>query len=122
MNSSRLMVEARRALGSTPKCGALARSTGQPCQKPGLGAGGRCRHHGGASTGRPVTSGNFTRERGLNRDWCRLMIGLIYEIHGKPNNFKGWLKPGRLSKSRICELLRWRGVQPPDEISPSSQT
>jgi hypothetical protein len=33
-----------------PKCGAFARSTGQPCKAKAL-ANGRCRNHGGMSTG-----------------------------------------------------------------------
>lgn len=32
-----------------PRCGALARSTGQPCQKPALKGCARCRVHGGAT-------------------------------------------------------------------------
>lgn len=116
MNASRLMVAARNVLASSPRCGALARSTGLACKKPGLGAGGRCRHHGGASTGRPMIHGKFTNERALNNDWCRLLLGLIYEIHGKPKTSSGWLKPGRLTKSRVCELLRWQGIEPPTDI------
>lgn len=116
MNASRLMLEARIALDSVPKCGALARSTGKPCQKPGLGAGGRCRHHGGSSTGRPIVTGNSTRERALNKDWCRLLLSLIYEIHGKPDTSSGRVKLGRLSKSRLCEVLRWRGIEPPVDM------
>jgi hypothetical protein len=34
-------------------CGARSKSTGQPCKKPGVGAGGRCKFHGGMSTGAP---------------------------------------------------------------------
>lgn len=48
-----------RVMGSAPPrklagrliCGAYARSTGKPCQAAGTGRGGRCRRHGGASTG-----------------------------------------------------------------------
>jgi len=110
------MVSARQALARAPKCGALARSTGHPCLKPGLGAGGRCRFHGGASLGRPVVDGRYTKERALNNDWCRLLLGLIYEIHGKPKSSSGWIKPGRLSRARIKELLKWQGIDPPADI------
>jgi len=41
-------------------CGAHCRTTGEPC-KPQM-ANGRCRMHGGKSTGRPVTHGQFTQE------------------------------------------------------------
>lgn len=33
-----------------PRCGAKAKSTGQPCRQPGSGRGGRCVYHGGKST------------------------------------------------------------------------
>ena len=36
-----------RMFAETPKCGARRKYDGQPCQKPGLGTGGRCRWHGG---------------------------------------------------------------------------
>jgi hypothetical protein len=38
-------------------CGAYARSTGKPCQAAGNGRGGRCRNHGGMSTGPRTTQG-----------------------------------------------------------------
>lgn len=37
------------AFAAAPKCGATRKYDGQPCQMPGLGAGGRCRWHGGAT-------------------------------------------------------------------------
>ncbi len=61
-------------------CGAHCRTTGQPCQNFQM-PNGRCRMHGGKSTGRPVTSGIFTNEARsrrsrlveLNRQIKRLM-------------------------------------------------
>ena len=38
------------AAAAAPRCGAYARRTGLPCQKPAM-PNGRCRLHGGASTG-----------------------------------------------------------------------
>src|SRR4051812_30484830 len=32
-----------------PRCGAFAKSTGRPCQRPGFGPSGRCPTHGGAT-------------------------------------------------------------------------
>src|SRR5262245_41504624 len=32
-----------------PRCGAHAKSTGQPCQRPGFGPSGRCHQHGGTT-------------------------------------------------------------------------
>jgi hypothetical protein len=61
-------------------CGAHCRTTGQPCQNYQM-PNGRCRMHGGKSTGRPTISGMFTREArsfrsrltALNREVNRLM-------------------------------------------------
>lgn len=45
--------------GNPMQCGAKTRS-GQPCKSPPM-ANGRCRMHGGRSTGRPVIHGRFTK-------------------------------------------------------------
>lgn len=42
-------------------CGAHCRTTGNPCKNHQM-PNGRCRMHGGKSTGRPVTTGLFTRQ------------------------------------------------------------
>ncbi len=42
-------------------CGAKARTTGKPCKGSAM-KNGRCRFHGGKSTGRPVTTGKWTKE------------------------------------------------------------
>lgn len=52
------------------RCGAYARSTGQPCRAWGLGRGGRCKNHGGASTG-PRTPEGRERIRKANRARAR---------------------------------------------------
>ena len=52
-----------------PRCGAHARSTGKPCRAPGNGRGGRCKLHGGASTG-PRTQEGIQRLRdAAKRRW-----------------------------------------------------
>lgn len=40
-----------------PKCGARSKRTGKPCQQPAM-ANGRCRLHGGKSTGAPKGNQN----------------------------------------------------------------
>jgi hypothetical protein len=42
-------------------CGAHCRTTGEPCKNHQM-PNGRCRMHGGKSTGRPTTSGLFTKK------------------------------------------------------------
>jgi hypothetical protein len=68
------MREARAALKNHPCCGAYCRTTGQPCKSPAM-RNGRCRMHGGAATGRPITHGRSTlaakRERQEVRELLR---------------------------------------------------
>jgi len=42
-------------------CGAKSKRTGKPCRQPAM-TNGRCRLHGGKSTGRPITSGQWTKK------------------------------------------------------------
>jgi len=94
---------ARQALAALPRCGAKSRQTGEPCKLPGTGAGGRCRFHGGRSTGRPPIHGRFTKKAKLERDWARLIVGVTAEVYGGKHR---WFKPGRLTAKRLQELLR----------------
>jgi hypothetical protein len=67
------------------RCGAHCRTTGQPCKSWGM-ANGRCRMHGGRSTGRPVTSGVNTkaarearRMRTKSRELVSVLLALVAE-------------------------------------------
>jgi hypothetical protein len=71
------MERAQAALDAIPRCGAYARSTGEACRQPGLGAGGRCRWHGGRSTGRPIKSGKHTKVRKANTERLRICFALL---------------------------------------------
>ena len=67
------------------QCGAYARSTGQPCQAKAL-ANGRCRLHGGLSTGPRTKAGKraigiAARSRLAAGDQAKLLAG-----------FRAWLK------------------------------
>lgn len=60
-DEERIARKARHAATARParvkaKCGAFARSTGKPCQMKAL-ANGRCRLHGGLSTGPKTVEG-----------------------------------------------------------------
>jgi hypothetical protein len=67
------------------RCGAYARSTGQPCQAKAL-ANGRCRLHGGLSTGPRTVAGRkrigeAARTRLAAGDQAKLLAG-----------FRAWLE------------------------------
>jgi hypothetical protein len=102
------IAEARKALAALPRCSALARQTEVQCKNPGTGAGGKCRFHGGASTGRPVIHGHATRQGKLDRDWARLLLGVIHTLHGGQSS--GFLKGGHLTAERCGELLSVKGT------------
>ena len=50
-----------RCLADHPRCGAYCRTTQQACRQPAM-PNGRCKMHGGTATGRPITSGRYTKE------------------------------------------------------------
>ena len=87
------------------KCGAYARSTGNPCQAKAL-ANGRCKNHGGMSTGPKTAEGRnaiseATRQRMASEGRIKVLEG-----------FNRWLKGGgrevlsQLAKSRE-KRKRW---------------
>jgi hypothetical protein len=91
--------EAHDARPMVAKCGAHARSSGRPCQAAAM-RNGRCRFHGGKSTG-PRTPEGLARSRRANwkhggrsravveqrreaRRELRALIRLVRELEGRP--------------------------------------
>ena len=95
--------KARAVLAALPRCAAKSRQSGVQCKNPGLGAGGKCRFHGGASTGRPPTHGRLTKANLLNRDWVRLLLGVLALEH--PGFKVSWFNPGSMTTARASEVL-----------------
>jgi hypothetical protein len=94
---------ARSALAKLPRCSAKSKQSGESCKNPGLGAGGKCRFHGGVSTGRPPIHGRNTKEYLINRDWLRLLLGAIA---WKESGFKvNWFNPGAMTYERAQQVL-----------------
>jgi len=62
-----------------PRCGAHSRRTGKPCRQPAM-ANGRCRMHGGKSTGAPkgntnaLKHGHYTRDAIVQRRYLRALM------------------------------------------------
>ena len=67
------MQKALEALKLAPKCGAHARTTGNPCKNASM-PNGRCRMHGGRSTGRPETHGQRTKKAKTERQEIRKIL------------------------------------------------
>jgi hypothetical protein len=86
------------------KCGAYARSTGKPC-KAGALRNGRCRNHGGLSTGPKTPEGRRAIAEATSK---RMLSGQrIKALEG----YRAWLDTGgreRLSKLAINRYRRMR--------------
>ena len=102
------ITRAREVLAGLPRCTAIARQTGAQCKNPGVGGGGKCRFHGGASTGRPLIHGQTTKRAKIERDWIRLLVGMVHAVHGGKS--AGFLKPGHLTVVRVTELLKAKAL------------
>ncbi len=68
------------------RCGAHARTTGQPCRKWALIGRTRCRLHGGAQlSGRPPTSGRYTAQKVREKRFVRLVSQILAAYYEKPD-------------------------------------
>ena len=88
-------------------CGAYARSTGKPCQDKAL-PNGRCKNHGGLSTGPKTTEGRqaiaeSTRQRMASGQRMRVLEGFYRWLDG--NGGREMLS--RLAKNRE-KRKRWK--------------
>jgi uncharacterized protein YjcR len=78
--------QAQYAYLSSPRCGAKTRS-GNSCKAPAM-ANGRCRMHGGKSTGAPKGNKNafkhgfYTKDAIANRKYVRWLINRSKELFG----------------------------------------
>jgi hypothetical protein len=61
---------------ASPRCGAHSRRTGKPCRN-GAMANGRCRMHGGTSTGAPVGEANGNYRHGGRTRQAKIINELI---------------------------------------------
>ncbi|MGQ0526674.1 MAG: HGGxSTG domain-containing protein [Alphaproteobacteria bacterium] len=73
------MHEARKALKSHPACGAYCRTTGNSCRNPSM-KNGRCRMHGGKSTGRPIIHGRDTKVKRAQYAESRKLLDTLKDM------------------------------------------
>jgi len=66
-------------LNGAKPCGARSKRTGKPCRQPAM-QNGRCRLHGGKSTGRPITSGRWTKVAIQQRQDVNLLLRQASEL------------------------------------------
>jgi hypothetical protein len=72
------MAKSGNAMQFAPRCGAHARTTGQPCRSPAM-KNGRCRMHGGKA-GRKPTHGRYTKAAVAERREIHALLGLLREL------------------------------------------
>jgi hypothetical protein len=101
------MAKPLAALASAPRCGARARSTGAPCRQPGIGAGGRCRWHGGKSTGAPVKTGRCTKIAAANTERLRILLWLVQELNPTVEP-SGWFRPPRGDRDPVKLIEKYK--------------
>ena len=75
-NNDKSMRKALAALAFHPRCGAHCRTTGKPCLGYAM-KNGRCRMHGGKSTGRPIIHGRDTKAAMQLRKEARAVLSAL---------------------------------------------
>ena len=73
------MHEAREALALHPKCGAHCRTTGNSCRNPAM-KNGRCRMHGGKSTGRSIIHGRYRGAKKKQYAQARRLLATLKDM------------------------------------------
>ena len=90
------------------KCGAYARTTGQPCQAKAL-TNGRCKNHGGMSTGPTTLKGRqaiaqATRQRMASGGRIRVLEGFYRWLEGGGREMLSRLAKNREKRKRWEKL------------------
>jgi hypothetical protein len=91
------------------KCGAYARSTGNPCQAKAL-PNGRCKNHGGMSTGPKTPEGRqaisqATRQRMASEQRIRVLDGFYRWLEGGGRAILSRLAKNREKRKRWERLM-----------------
>jgi hypothetical protein len=91
------------------KCGAYARSTGNPCQAKALNNG-RCKNHGGMSTGPKTAEGRqaiaeATRQRMESGQQERVLAGFYRWLEGGGREMLSRLAKNREKRKRWERLM-----------------
>ena len=92
------------------KCAAYARSTGHPCQAKAL-ANGRCKNHGGLSTGPKTPEGRQAiaqsmRQRMASGQQERVLAGFYLWLEGGGREMLSRLAKNREKRKRWERLMR----------------
>ena len=96
----------------TQRCGAFARSTGQPCQAKAL-TNGRCKNHGGLSTGPKTQKGRkaiaeATRQRMASGQREQALEGYIAWLNSGGRQYLSNLAKQRFKRSQWLKRMASR--------------
>jgi hypothetical protein len=91
------------------RCGAYARTTGNPCQAKAL-TNGKCKNHGGMSTGPKTPEGRqaisqATRKRMASGARMRVLEGFYQWLEAGGREMLSWLAKNRERRKRWQRLL-----------------
>ena len=100
------MAKPLAALAAIPDA-ALRAVDRAPCRQPGLGAGGRCRWHGGKSTGAPVKTGRYTKVAESNNERLRILLFLLQELNPDVEP-SGWFRPPRGDRDPVKLIQEYK--------------
>ena len=92
------------------KCGAYARSTGNPCQAKAL-TNGKCKNHGGLSKGATTSEGRqaiseATRQRMASGQQERVLAGFYRWLEAGGREMLSRLAKNREKRKRLRRLMR----------------
>ncbi len=87
--SGSILFEKVSAVGRRRTCGAHARSSGSPCRAPAM-ANGRCKLHGGKSTGPKTEAGRKRCAEAVRARWARVRAGNEVEGAKRREMHSGW--------------------------------
>lgn len=91
------------------RCGAYARTTGNPCQAKAL-TNGKCKNHGGMSTGPKTPEGRLviaqaTHQRMASGGRMRVLAGFYRWLEGGGREMLSWLAKNREKRKRWERLI-----------------
>jgi len=87
--SASILFEKIAARGRNGVCGAHARSSGRPCRAMAM-ANGRCKLHGGKSTGPKTEEGRKRCAEAVRARWARARVGRDTEAAKRREMSSGW--------------------------------
>jgi hypothetical protein len=101
------------------RCGAHARSTGEPCRKWAVRGRTRCRNHGGVGGGRPPTHGRRTARAERSRLLLQVAKALLAQHYEVPAPLEVEAPPHPATRQLVQQPLVERAPTDKEDTEPS---